>query len=320
MHKKKGKLFHDIEYPKGSGNYVPGEGGVIYGPQMALIGNPDNDRPEYIIPSDVLDMLTRKAHKQKIGVAIISKDRNEFVKEVFEFHTANTVPFVDKLIIVDDHSIIPLKYDDFISSGLNRDKVSIHKPDKWLGVARARNYALNELKDCDYIFLMDDDLLPKSPDWIPMHIKALSDKFCKIDLLIHYPNELGECLSYRNGAIYAGVTATESSTATLFAMTKDCLYTLGGFDSTMGYYGHEDTDYFTRARKAGILPPEGYWTLINSEFYLHAFDIYGDYPPIKWMHKSALGDAKYQMIEQSRTRLIEINATGDNPIYKPFAG
>lgn len=253
--------------------------------------------------------------KQTIGVAIITKDRNDFVRQVFEYHALHTIPFVDKFIIIDDHSEMPIMLKDFPDPS---NKVVVHRPSKWQGVARARNYALHELSDCEYIFLMDDDLLPKSPDWIPMHIKAMSDKFCKIDLLIHYPNELNECMSYRNGAIYAGVTASMRSTATLFAMTNKCLETLGGFDATMGYYGHEDTDYFTRARKIGILPPEGYWTLIDTEFYLHAFDLYGDYPPIQWMHKSALGEAKWQMIEDSRTRLIEINATGDNPIYKPL--
>lgn len=258
----------------------------------------------------------------KIGVAIITKDRNEFVKQVYEFHLINTVPFVSRFIIVDDHSVNPISHKDFFDPYNASDDgiVEVYRPSNWLGVAGARNYALNVLNECDYIFLMDDDLLPKSPDWIPLHVKALSDKFCQIDLLIHYPNELNTCLSYRNGAIYAGVTASISSTATLFAMTRRCLDILGGFDNTMGYYGHEDTDYYTRARAVGILPPEGYWTLINTEFYLHAFDIYGDYPPIRWMHKSALGDAKWQMIEQSRARLIEINATGNNPIYKPFAG
>lgn len=258
----------------------------------------------------------------KTGVAIITKDRNEFIYQVYGFHLMNTLPFVDKFIIVDDHSATPIELRDFTDpygkSGPGR--VEVHRPSKWLGVAGARNYALNELSDCDYIFLMDDDLLPKDPNWIPLHIKAMSDKFCNINLLIHYPNELNECLGYRNGAIYAGVTATEGSTATLFAMTSHCLNTLGGFDNTMGYYGHEDTDYFARARKADILPPKGYWTLINTEFYLHAFDIYGDYPPVKWLHKSALGDAKWEMIEQSRARLIEINATENNPIYKSFAG
>lgn len=262
-------------------------------------------------------------HNQpKIGVAVITKDRNEFVKQVFEFHVKHTIPFVDKFIIVDDHSNVILRTRDLINvESFPAGKiVSVVRPQNWLGVAGARNYALNELQHCDFIFLMDDDLLPKDPEWIPIHIKALTGKFCKIDLLIHYPNELGECLTYRNGATFINVTATIGSTATLFAMTQKCLHTLGGFDDTMGYYGHEDTDYFTRARKADILPPEGYWTLKNTEFYLHAFDIYGDYPPIKWMHKSALGELKYEMIEQSRTRLMEINATGNNPIYKSFTG
>jgi glycosyltransferase involved in cell wall biosynthesis len=298
-------------------------GGTVCGPQLALIGNPENDRPEYIMPSDMLDKMTSNCRGRTIGVAIITKNRNDFVKQVYEYHLLNTVPFVDTFIIVDDHSDIPIMLKDFDDPYAKKEKwgrVEVHRPSKWLGVAGARNYALEKLQGHDYIFLLDDDLLPKSPDWIPMHIKALDNNFCKIDLLIHYPNELDECKSHVNWSAYVGVTVTNSSTATLFAMTKECLNTLGGFDNTMGYYGHEDTDYFTRARAVGILPPKGYWTLINSEFYLHAFDIYGDYPPIKWMHKSALGDAKYQMIEQSRTRLIEINATGDNPIYKPFAG
>jgi glycosyltransferase involved in cell wall biosynthesis len=253
-----------------------------------------------------------------IGLAIITKDRNDFIKEAYKFHLINTLPFVNRFIIVDDHSKESVQLRDFPdpygTSGVGR--LEVHRPLKWLGVAGARNYALNELSDCDYIFLLDDDLLPKSNDWIQAHIRSMQSGY---NLLIHQPNELTECYSHFESFIN-NVTVTVHSTATLFVIDQHCLQTLGGFDTTMGYYGHEDTDYFTRARAAGILPTEGYYTLINTEFYLHAFDIYGDYPPIQWMRKSALGEAKWEMIEQSRTRLIEINATGDNPIYKPFAG
>lgn len=34
------------------------KGGTVHGPTMALVGNPEHDRPEYILPKEALDRLT----------------------------------------------------------------------------------------------------------------------------------------------------------------------------------------------------------------------------------------------------------------------
>lgn len=235
-----------------------------------------------------------------IGVAIITKNRNEFVKQVYKFHQMYTK--CDRIIVIDDHSDIPLAIPG----------ADVIKPPEWLGVAKARNYAMSLLNEYEYIFLLDDDIIPKMPYWVQDHVNMMQD--IGIHICNYQPSRKSTVIAQVNNLMI-----TEHGTGCFIVMDKVARQVLGGFDTTMGYYGHEDTDYYTRARAVHMLPKVGYPTLKDCEFQLHACDIYGDYPPIKWMHESALKEDKWKMIEISRNRLIEINKNGDNPIYKPFS-
>lgn len=44
-----------------------------------------------------------------------------------------------------------------------------------LGIARAKNKCIAQLKDCDHIFLFDDDLYPIKEGWAEFYIKASKD-------------------------------------------------------------------------------------------------------------------------------------------------
>lgn len=41
--------------------YQPGKGGTVYGPRLALIGNVDNDPPEYIIPPNQMERMVLRS-------------------------------------------------------------------------------------------------------------------------------------------------------------------------------------------------------------------------------------------------------------------
>lgn len=40
------------------------KGGTVCGPTMALVGNPEHDRPEYVMPKEAIDQLMSTAHAE----------------------------------------------------------------------------------------------------------------------------------------------------------------------------------------------------------------------------------------------------------------
>lgn len=98
---------------------------------------------------------------KKVGCAIITCNRPEFFRECF-----NSLPKekIDEIVVVNDG--IPLPFD--ISKGVVLDNP------KNIGVGKSKNRALKYLaeKDCDYIFLIEDDMLIKREDVFDAYINA----------------------------------------------------------------------------------------------------------------------------------------------------
>jgi len=97
----------------------------------------------------------------KIGVGIITCNRPEFFRECF-----NSLPKdkIDEIVVVNDGK--PLPFD--ISKGVVLDNP------KNVGVGVSKNRALKYLfdKGCDYIFLLEDDMLVKRDDVFEAYINA----------------------------------------------------------------------------------------------------------------------------------------------------
>lgn len=97
----------------------------------------------------------------KIGVGIITCNRPEFFRECF-----NSLPKdkIDEIVVVNDGK--PLPFD--ISKGVVLDNP------KNVGVGVSKNRALKYLfdKGCDYIFLLEDDMLVKRDNVFEAYINA----------------------------------------------------------------------------------------------------------------------------------------------------
>jgi GT2 family glycosyltransferase len=96
----------------------------------------------------------------KIGVGIITCNRSDFFKQCF-----NSLPDnVDEIVVVNDGDPLPFN----LSRGTEiQNEVN-------LGVGKSKNKALQHLlnKQCDYIFLIEDDMRIKSTDIFDAYIKA----------------------------------------------------------------------------------------------------------------------------------------------------
>ena len=95
----------------------------------------------------------------KIGVGIVTYNRFELVRKCY-----NSLPkeLIDEIVIVSDGE--PLPFD--ISKGV------ILQNDTNLGVGKSKNRALQYLKDknCDYYFLIEDDIFIKNPEVFQKYI------------------------------------------------------------------------------------------------------------------------------------------------------
>lgn len=108
----------------------------------------------------------------KIGVGIITCNRPEYLKQLLQ-------------------SIIPCKFDELVivNDGEHIDNIEFKfqftyiKNETNLGVGKSKNKALKHLlnKECDYIFLIEDDMLIKRADVFDQYIKA-----CKVSGIQHF--------------------------------------------------------------------------------------------------------------------------------------
>lgn len=70
-----------------------------------------------------------------------------------------------------------------------------------LGIARAKNKCLAQLKDCDHIFLFDDDLYPIKEGWAEFYIKASKDsKIAAFSLTMMTTSFFAVCEEFEMGS------------------------------------------------------------------------------------------------------------------------
>jgi glycosyltransferase involved in cell wall biosynthesis len=102
--------------------------------------------------------------KNKIGVGIITCDRPEYLTNLL-----NSINIIDsgieELIIVDDGKK---------ATATSFGKFHIHKTEGKIGVGKAKNLALKYLfsKNCDYYFLIEDDMIILDPSIFNKYIEA----------------------------------------------------------------------------------------------------------------------------------------------------
>lgn len=101
---------------------------------------------------------------KKTGVGIITCDRLNFLEGLIK----SLVPcekFIDELVVINDGKDIPkwdLPYGEWIDNEKN------------IGVAKTKNKALRHLikKNCEYFFIIEDDMLIKNPSVFKQYIEA----------------------------------------------------------------------------------------------------------------------------------------------------
>jgi len=149
------------------------------------------------------------------------------------------------------------------------------------GVAYRKNECLRALKDCDYIFLFDDDCYPINEGWEDLFIKSGEHH-----LLFLHP-------SHQRTIVRGGIEHYNNCGGVFMFLTQQAVNLVGAFNEMYELWGLEHADYSQRIHYSGITPAP-YMHLKKTDKYLYS----EDYSNPK--HKSSINNSE-------KNRLFKLN-------------
>jgi len=163
----------------------------------------------------------------------------------------------------------------------------IHEDINYRGVAYSKNENLKALKDCDYIFLFDDDCFPIHDDWVNFFVETKQKHLLFMNDDIH---GVGRTF---NGKVYY----YHNCGGVFMMLTKEVVSKVGAFGN-YGQYGFEHAGYSYRVYKAGFTY-EPYQMAEDTDKYLKALDYEGT------IKSSVSDEVKKIQIDKNRIKFIE---------------
>jgi hypothetical protein len=128
------------------------------------------------------------------------------------------------------------------------------------GVAAMKNECLRALKDCDYLFLMDDDCVPVHDNWIEYFIGAHKASgqhhfmYLKETAMIKKQMIGHNIYEEPEGKLVYTIDSYNNSAGCFMFLTKEVIQKVGAFDESFGRYGFEHSNYSKRIHVAGLTP------------------------------------------------------------------
>lgn len=129
------------------------------------------------------------------------------------------------------------------------------------GVAKSKNNCLRALKDCDFVFLLDDDVRILKSGWVENFIDSEYDHLLYLN---DSHNKVSDC----NPPVAA---AYNDCGGVFMFLTKYCIYNVGAFDEGFKTWGFEHADYSKRIAKL-LKMNYNYYSLNNTSEYIYAHD------------------------------------------------
>ena len=191
------------------------------------------------------------------------------------------------------------KWKEQIAKHTNMDNVLIYIADDSLerkGVAFRKNECLRALKDCDYVFLFDDDCYPIKDGWVDFFIESRTHHLLFMNEKFHGKGEEKDGIVYYKNC--GGVF--------MFIEKIDCLDVVGAFNENFEMWGFEHAEYTNRAMD---LQRDCYPMLKGTEDYLYSEDYSNP------VHKSSItNEEKNELFKKNFPKF----AKGIDKIYIPL--
>ena len=214
-----------------------------------------------------------------IGIGITTRNRPECLEACLRHF--KEFGYGDKIVVIDDNS--ELRQVNKIvaeSFGIN---VIYKFSNSRLGVSKAKNACLWELRDCEHVFLFDDDSWPQSHNWAETWIKINEAN----DVGHSMFNVTAEAELELNPAFRAVVrpvaeigtnemkmVAFSNCFGVMLYFNRKCLDVIGGFISDTPYlYGYEHAQISERAGSAGFTQGHRYITPLIASELIYSIDI-----------------------------------------------
>lgn len=198
----------------------------------------------------------------KVGVGITTYNRPKYLAQCLDSVQEHLLDVVDTIWVYNDGS-----KEDYgpVVAGLH-PKIKYAHPAKNKGVAHAKNWLLKQLlkEGCDYIFLLEDDIIIKSPKAVTGYIEKSKESGIEHFLFAHHGTaNVGKLALSENGV--------DLYTACIGAW---CMYT-GQVIEQVGLMDEifmnawEHVEHTHRVQKSGLTTPYPYYPdLTNSRDYL----------------------------------------------------
>lgn len=192
----------------------------------------------------------------RIGIGVTTYNRRECLKECLENIFKHTM---SEFYLLTDYdkcvNSLTNQHDFDLGKNLEQIKIYVAKDTDQdrKGVAYRKNECLRALKDCDYVFLFDDDCFPIKDGWI---------EFCI--------NEGSEHLLFLSDQLHGKINdrAYKNCGGVFMFMTKGVIERVGAFNEKFGMYGFEHAEYSNRITGQRTHYP----TNVNLNDYLFAHD------------------------------------------------
>lgn len=168
-------------------------------------------------------------------------------------------------------------------------------------IADAKNSCLKALKDCDYIFLFDDDTFPKQSYWdVPFINSGLKYSI--------YMNN-----TYSAAQEFVDVTRYHDCAGCFIFLTKEIFEKVGYFNKEYGRYGYEHVGYSHRLKRA-----TGDWAYVclnETKNYIHSLDLDG---PKDWglHHAPTIGFAERTILSEANKGIYEKEISSSKLYYE----
>lgn len=167
----------------------------------------------------------------------------------------------------------------------------IHEDINYRGVAYSKNENLKALKDCDYIFLFDDDCYPIHDEWVNFFVNKMEVPTAH---LLYLNDKLhSKILDGHTNGVYR----YDNCGGVFMALTKHVVNKVGAFGD-YSQYGFEHAGYSQRVHKAKF-NYSPYLCAKGTDKYLRALD-YEDK-----IQSSVSDEVKQREIDKNRIKFIE---------------
>jgi GT2 family glycosyltransferase len=188
----------------------------------------------------------------KVGIGMVTYNRPEYFAQSIQGIVDHLFDRCDVIYVYNDHSseVNMRKYKKIYAT--LPDKVEVFDAPKNRGVAVAKNYLLRRMMEegCDYLFLIEDDIVVQDVRAVTWYIAA-SKKFGSHHLMFahHGPGNM-----YGPKFSEQGIEYFDNCVGAFTMYTRAAIEAVGYMDETM-YNAYEHVEHTWRLCNIGMCPP-----------------------------------------------------------------